>query len=1149
MNSIRSLIAVAIGAALMWLATGCRPKPQTAGPSGVVIEAMNRGVSLMGQYQYDDEVKDFEESVKSYPTLADAKVNLAIAMFNRARKEDRDIESAGALLDEVLKGDASNVRAWYFKGIVLQHIGQAEAAVSCFEKVVQQRPEDGVAWYLLGMCKQRLGQACERELLKAIELQPYLASAYYKLWQVLQAEGQTERGKPYLQRFQQLRDSPLNEIVELPQYNQMGDLARARPVPPRNTPPITKATYAVQRPQRLFDINERLLHGVRSASSGPAGNSDPFLFGGAAVADLNHDGLPDMILTSQGADGAGRLVLLLGQPNGGFADATAGSGLEQVKGVLACALGDFDNDENVDLFVVCTGGNRLFRGKGDGTFIDVTSQTGVGGQPAGSRSALFLDADHDGDLDIFVCNAGPAGNQLWNNNGDGTFTNIAVSAGVACAGSTCVMVLAGDLDGDRDTDLVILREGQPAKVFLNDLMGRYHEADLGGVDIRGDLGGVLQDFNGDGNLDVLVLGGNPARLRLFLGDGHGHFHPDMAFAKTADAAASWGAIRGFRVADIDLDGDLDIVVFSAAGHLLLNDGAGRFVLQPQFWKAQHSNELVGAEVLDLTGDFIPDLLCLERGANSQVLLLSGTLTPSSTALSIEPTGMRGRDKRTRSPATGYGVALTVRAGLQEQFRVFSGQAGGFNQSPLPVVFVLGGGRQADYLRFLWPDGVAQVEIAMAAGQHRKIAELQRKLSSCPVLFAWNGNRFEFVTDFAGVGGLGYFVAPGEYALPQVLEHVKIEPEQLRARDGAYELRITEPMEEVAYIDQLELLAIDHPAGWRVFPDERLAVTGSPPTHELLVVDKPIFPKRALDPQGRDCTEQLARVDRIYAYQPQLDRRFFGFSRAHTLELDFGDQLADVAANQRLFLFISGYLEYPYSQTAYAASQAHVGWEPIRIERQTPDGRWQTVVADAGAFGGMARTMTVDMTGLLVGPSCRLRLTSNLEIYYDQLFLARDAGRDQVQLQALPLVEAELRPVGFAREFSPDGRLPLLYDYDLKDATAPFDRLRGAYTRYGPVGELLEAFDDQYVLVGPGDEVAVKFDASKLPGPAQGMVRSFVLVSHAYCKDMDIYTATPETLEPLPFRGMSRYPYPPAEHYPDDEQHRRYRQAYNTRVIE
>jgi len=518
-------------------------------------------------------------------------------------------------------------------------------------------------------------------------------------------------------------------------------------------------------------------------------------------------------------------------------------------------------------------------------------------------------------------------------------------------------------------------------------------------------------------------------------------------------------------------------------------------------------------------------------------------------LSIAPTGIRSRDKRTRSPASGYGVALTARAGLREQSRLFSGQTGGFDQSLLPVVFGLGGARQADYVHFLWPDGVAQVEIGLAAGQRHKIAELQRKLSSCPVLFAWNGSRFAFVTDFAGVGGLGYFVAPGEYAQPQVLEHVKIEPGQLRARDGSYELRITEPMEEVAYIDQLELLAIDHPAGWRVFPDERLAVTGPPPTHELLVVDKPIFPRLALGPEGRECTEQLARVDRVYAYQPELDRRFLGFCRSHTLELDFGDQLKGIGANERLFLFINGYLEYPYSQTAYAASQARVGWEPIRIERQTPDGRWQTVVPDAGALGGMARTMTVEMTGLLAGPNCRLRLTSNLEIYYDQIFLARDAGRDRLRIHPLLLAEAELRHVGFAREFSPDGRLPLLYDYDLCDATAPFHRMRGAYTRYGPVRELLEAFDDQYVLVGPGDELAVRFDASGLPEPAAGMARSFVLVSHAYCKDMDLYTATPETLEPLPFHGMSRYPYPATEHYPDDQRHRLFRQAYNTRIIE
>jgi hypothetical protein len=709
-----------------------------------------------------------------------------------------------------------------------------------------------------------------------------------------------------------------------------------------------------------------------------------------------------------------------------------------------------------DLFIICNGANHLFHGSPNGSFTEVTREVGITGNGGTTRSALWLDADHDGDLDLFVCNAG-APNQLFNNNADGTFTDIAASAGVAVPEGNSVMVLPGDLDGDRTMDLVILRSGAPAKIFLNDLGGKYHEANLDGLDIRGDLGGVLQDFNGDGILDLLVLGGQPAELKLFLGDGHGHFKPSDTFAVSAKAAAALGPMRGFRVADLDLDGHLDIAFFSGEeGHILLNDGKGQFTLQAHVWKAAPGNEIAGAELADLNGDFVPDLLLLERGKTSRVSLVPGQLSPPSTAISLAPTGVRSRDKRTRSPASGYGVTTTVRAGLREQSQFSSGQAGGFNQSPLPLVFGLSGARQADYVHLLWSDGVAQIETAMLAGQHHQVAEMQRKISSCPVLFSWNGTRFEFITDFAGVGGLGYYVAPGEYASTQPLDYVKIEPQQLCPRDGSYELRITEPMEETAYVDQLELLAIDHPSGSQVFPDERFAVTGPPPTHELLVVDKPIFAQRALDPDGHDCTEQLLRADRLFAYEPVLDRRFFGFCLPHTLDLDFGGQLAGLETNQRVFLFINGYLEYPYSQTAYAASQARVGWEPIRIERLMPDGQWKIIVPDAGAMGGMDRTMTVELTGLVGGPECRLRLSSNLEIYYDQIFLAVPAARDQVKIHTLPMSEADLRYAGFAREVSPDGRQPLIYDYDLRDATAPFHTLSGAYTRYGPVLELLES---------------------------------------------------------------------------------------------
>lgn len=1122
---------------------GCRKAEPPAGLPAKAVEAINRGVSFMGQYQYDAAVRAFEEALQLAPDLPELRVNLAIARFNRSQKDQQDIEQAQQLLEQVLQKDPTNARALYVKGIVLQHIGQADAAADCFAQVVKQRPEDGVAWYLLGMCKQRLGQDAEPALRRAIELRPNLASAYYRLWQGLQAAGQTNQAAPYLDRFLQLRESPLAEIIELPQYNQMGELALVLPAPAQRPPPVARAAYRPGKPQVLWSQKA-----ATAAKPLPAGSELAERFAGAAFADCNGDGRPELFLTGWPGAQPQAPFCLEGTAARGFVPAQAQPALATVTNAVSCAAGDFDNDGWPDLFVVCVGTNRLFRADTNGVFAEVSLP---GLDPAGGSviSALWWDADHDGDLDLLVCNSG-ASHQLFRNNADGTFTNLTAWAGLGVTDGTAVAILPGDVDGDRDLDLVVLRRGAAAKLFLNDLHGKFHEADLGNLDIRGERGGVLQDFDGDGRLDLLVLGGQPAELKLFTGRGPGRFEPSVSFAETARAVSSWGPLRAVRVADLDLDGDLDIAVYGAEGHALLNDGTGRFVLQARLWRPEPGQVLVGAEVGDLTGDGVADLLALETGPNLRVVLVPGELTLPSTALCLKPTGVRSRDLRTRSPATGYGAWLTVRWGLREQRLLYTGLSGGLNQSHLPAVFGLDGARQADYLHILWPDGVAQVEsgLAATAGCHT-IAELQRKIASCPVLFAWDGTRFRFVTDFAGVGGLGYYVAPGQYALPRPVEHIKIDSEQLAPRDGQYELRVTEPMEETAYVDRLELQVVDHPAQWLVLPDERLAVSGPPPTHQLLVLEQTVFARRALDPAGRDCAQRLRQADRIYAYAPELDRRFLGFCRPHALELDFGDQLADWPADQPVILGINGYLEYPYSQTAYAASQARVGRQPLRIERRLPDGRWETLVPDAGALGGVARTMTVPLDGLAGKRQCRLRLSTNLELYYDQIFLGRLA-RDQarVKVYSLPVARAELRWVGFAREYSPDGRLPLIYDYDTMEPEAPFHVLRGAYTRYGPVTELLREFDDRYVLVAPGDEIALSFDATVLPPLPADLTRSFVLVSHAWCKDSDLYTATSETLEPLPFRAMSRYPPPPGERYPDTSQHRAYLEQYNTRVI-
>jgi len=1135
MKPVRSIFAGRwwVGVCLLMLmliavAPGCsRNRP---GPTPEVVEAMNRGVALMSQYDYLGAAAAFESVLDLAPELAEARINLAIALFNLGRKEDQDLDRAGELLRGLLAERPDDVRALYSLGILLQHIGNAEEAVAVFDRVVQRRPEDGAAWYLLALCKQRIDQPSETEFLKAVELRPYLYSAYYRLFQLAQTRGDKDQAQQYLERFKALRDSPLGESIELPQYNAMGELALARGLAVDRSGAIAPAQYRA---------------GSWQAASGPVE-----ALRRSTVAEWSLVAVPEgegktAVMAFPQAGDASRAPLILRLAESGLQSNPLNLPLEGLA-VRSVAVGDVDHDGRHDLLVTGESGSRLLLQGESGDWVDRSPPDASFTGPEPRSQGLLWDADHDGDLDLLV--AAASGCQLWQNNADGSFTNLTLRSGIQVDTAGAVAILPGDVDQDRDHDWVVLRRGAPATLLLNDLLGGYRSVPLSDEPVRGEGGGVMQDFDGDGVLDLVVLGGEPQVVQLYRGDGRGRFIRHTGMDSVATATRSWGSLQGLRAVDIDLDGDSDLAVLSDQVHLLLNDGCGRFVLQPRVWQWPSGVVPAGVGLVELDGDGIADLLGIGGESEPGAWFARGGLSLPATALTVQVTGTRGRDGRTRSPSSGYGVRLVARAGLQEQDLLYSGLDGGPNQSPAPLVIGLNGASKADYLRLHWTDGVMQAEVDLAAGILHTIAELERKISSCPVLFAWNGRRMEFITDFAGVGGLGYFVAPGVYGQPQPVEHVKIEPDQLRPRDGVYELSVCEPMEESAYIDSLALQAVDHPVGWTVFPDERAVAGGPPPTRELLAVEHPIRPTAARDAEGRDCLERLRDRDRLYAYQPVLDRQFIGFCRDHTLELDFGDELQSVTAEDPLFLFVAGFIEYPYSQTIFAAGQAEVQWQPVRVERLEPDGTWSAVVSEGGWPGGMGRVFTLDLSGHSWNPRTTLRLSTNLEVYYDQVFVGRPVHSHRVTTTTLPLLGAELRRLGFPREYSPDGRLPLLYDYEVLDASAPFHTLSGSYTRYGPVETLLATVDDRQVLMAPGDEVRLRFDARRLEPPGEGMTRSFMLVSHAYCKDMDLYTATPQTLEPLPFRGMSRYPYPEGEGIARSDEDRRSLELLQTRLI-
>jgi hypothetical protein len=358
------------------------------------------------------------------------------------------------------------------------------------------------------------------------------------------------------------------------------------------------------------------------------------------------------------------------------------------------------------------------------------------------------------------------------------------------------------------------------------------------------------------------------------------------------------------------------------------------------------------------------------------------------------------------------------------------------------------------------------------------------------------------------------------------------------------LRVVEPLEEVAYVDQLDLRIYDHPASCAVYPDERFASAPPFASGRPIAVAEKFFPTAARTSRDKDVLDLIRAIDRRYV-KPPLDRRFPGYAEDHWIELDFGQQFRGLDAHTGLVLCLYGWVEYTYSHVNYAAHQAGLTMRPPSLE--APDGNrgWRPV-AEIGYPAGLPRMMTFDISSLPVREDGRLRLRSNMALFWDQIFVARAVAGPELRVHTLQPSVAMLRPLGYPREYSPDGFDPLLYDYQRIDQGIAFKNMTGSFTRFGDVRALLLDADDRFVIMGRGEELALEFDATGLPELPLGWSRTVVLHSDGYCKDMDLYTAYSDRVEPLPYHGMKSYP--PEESSGQRQEQREYQRVWNTRRV-
>ena len=1114
------------------------------------VARFNQGAALLEQYSYVKAAEVFEDVVKAAPDWTAARFNLGLAYFNM--QENRGAEEylayAGQAFEAVLRSDPNHLHARFCLGLYHQHLRKNEEALACFEAVRRADDADSHVAYKYAEVLMSLGRDDEgvKVLEKVIEHDPGFVSAVYRLALQYQRMRQRDKAQSLFDRFNDLKSTELTggSFSVLQTYGTVGKYFTALgadDLPLSRVHPKTRLLFSPE--VRHFD--EQV--GKWACPGGSVG------LAGLAAGDVDGDGDIDLCISSVGKDGSTSLWL-----NDGSGRFSIGSTLGQ-KGISPC-FGDVDNDGDLDLWLGCAGGDVYFENDGKGVFQKAETVAGEGLVTSCSR---LVDFDSDGDLDFVafrfaggsVPSAGPfepAASSLYNNNRDGTYTDIAEKVGLRLEEKTVAAAVYDDFDNDRDLDFVIFPAGGgDAIAWVNDRVWKYHvlDAEATGLRIKNVVGATSGDPDEDGDRDLLVFTGEG--VYLFLNQGRFQFEVDEVFAD------SWGGLGGTggQFADIDNDGDLDIVIAdsyrgggSRGPAVLINDRREeRFIDATRI----DPGNLLGAITFsgnascvaaDFTGNGCCDILLAPTGERP---FLIENVTKGNHWVEIDLLGTRSQDKNSRSNGSAIGARVELRSGAISQQYVVGVPSGQVAMPPYRIHAGLGPHTKVDWLRIMWPDAVLQAELEVAADQVITITELQRKTSSCPHLFGWDGSHFEFISDFGGMGGLGYLVAPGDYARPDPTEYVPVPG--IEPRDNEYVLQVVEPIEETVYFDEAKLIAVDHPVGTEVYANEMMAVNIEPPGFELFCLKDTIEVATAVDHRGVDVTKELGALDRRYAGATKADRRFTGLAEEHFVELDFGDRLAGVSPEARLVLFLCGWVEYGYSSTNFAASQAGMRLQAPSVS-VFREGKWVELYHEVGYPAGIRHVMTLDVTGKVLPSDRLIRISSNMELYWDRIFAASILEDVGLGIRELSAKSAHLHFLGYPREYSPDGRHPTLYDYDSVDGAIAWKMMRGEYTHYGDVTELVEEADDCYVIMGRGEELTLRFASDSFGPIPDGCVRSFILKTDSFCKDMDLYSAYGDTVEPLPFHSMSSYPYGLDENYPNDLKRRHYRQEYNTRRV-
>jgi len=1040
--------------------------------------------------------------------------------------------------------------------------GDKASAVSELNGILAKYPKNGKAWYkLAALAPQHGGHNWEKNcLLKSLSCIPAnivlrlrLAEIYASINQADSARFFIDGVKKIAPDFSAIADASYQKSVLLLQGNHPTD---ALPYI-LQFHKVMKTTVAYASGMDDIDV-PRLLDGYTAFTTSLANQGLSSLSGFIftdATADVGFTGdktakttQPVMAVADYDAEGnfyvyssivpAGSSTSkrsLFTTKAGDFKLCTGIDTMDDPGQDTYATFADYDNDGYQDLFIATTKGMMVYHNNGDGTFNRVKDDIGLH-NIANVRKLLFADFDQDGDLDLYVAEKG--GNKFFRNNGDGTFTETAGAMGLTGDPRGTLAMDFGDWDSDGDLDIAALREDGSLQLLDNKRHSKFQDiSDSLGLRKYKGRTVAFGDYNNDGLLDVVVAGGADGACHLLTNTGHG-FVVDPA-SKTLSDALKGVTVNDVSFLDFDNDGHQDLLLAGVnadpakSGVILFhNDTTKGFsnvsnLLPPTVTQAQQ------IKIVDLNADGDEDIFL---AGPAGVQLIRNDAGSQNNFMQVQLVGLSyGNSKNNRM---GIGAEVELKAGDLYQRKTVTGPT---------TVFGIGTRKQLDAVRIVWPNGVPQTIVDPSIKE--RILEQEQLKGSCPFLFTWNGKNYEFIKDMLWRSALGMPLAvhgkDTTYSFSDASkEYLLVPGDKLKPKDSKYSIKITEELWEAVYFDKAGLVAVDHPDSIDTYVDERF-VPPPFPGKTVYQVAKKYLPVSAADEKGNNLLPKISSYDFQYASSFSLTK-FQGLAEDHSLILDLGAK----AKNDSVRLFLRGWIFPTDASINIAMTQSDkYRVHPPCLQVINSKGEWQTVIADLGFPMGRDKIVIANLSGkFLTANDRRIRINTNMQIYWDQVFFTTGNTKAPVKMTDLVMTKATLGFRGYSASYRKGGPYgPEWFDYYHTTSGQKWRDLTGNYTRYGDVLPLLQQGDDKYIIADGGDEISIDFDARRLPALKKGWKRDFLIYSEGWVKDGDLNTANGQTVVPLPFHHMPSYPYHHA-FYPNDAEHRHYQQKYNTRKV-